>query len=269
MYMETFAEYILNEKSLASKMEIVYYLSKKEKIFFDKSIIVKTELARLFLKYNKIDLDENLVLTACLLCNCKKVENVKDLEEIRKYAKNGADYLETLGFDKRFCKICEELNRYSGSNPREKESDILELVEQFGGMILDRPERIGFEPDEATVLLIHRNLKNKYNRYTEIFLQFVEMLEEINMGEFVEIKALKRLTKMYNETEDLIEFIKKVVNQYEPQIDELIDKRYKKIKSQMFEETANSNRSLFTEETTRRILEKIQGREQAISKSGK
>lgn len=262
--MDTFAEYILNEKNLASKMEIVYYLSKKEKIFFDKSIIVKTELARLFLKYNKLDLDENLVLTACLLCNCKKVENVKDLEEIRKYAKNGADYLETLGFDKRFCKICEELNRYSGSNPREKESDILELVEQFGGMILDRPERRGFEVDEAIVLLIHRNLKNKYNRYTEIFLQFIEILEEINMGEFVEIKALKKLTKMYNETEDLIEFIKKMVNQYEPQIDELIDKRYKKIKNQMFEETTKSNRPLFTEETTRKIIENIQGRKQAI-----
>ena len=29
--METFAEYILDEKNLGSKMEIVYYLSKKRK----------------------------------------------------------------------------------------------------------------------------------------------------------------------------------------------------------------------------------------------
>ena len=63
-----------------------------------------------------------------------------------------------------FCKICEEQNRYSGSEPREKESDILELVDQFGGMLLDRPERIGFKPDEALVLLEHRNLKDEYNR---------------------------------------------------------------------------------------------------------
>ena len=142
--MDTFADYILNEKDLAAKVEIVYYLSKKENIFFDKSVIFKTELARLFLKYNKIDLDENIVLTACLLCNCKKVENTKDFNEIKSFAKKGANYLETLGFEKRFCKICEELNRYSGSNPRERESDILELVEQFGGMLLDRPERLGF-----------------------------------------------------------------------------------------------------------------------------
>lgn len=264
--MNTFADYILNEKSLASKMEIVYYLSKKEKIFFDKSVIVKTELARLFLKYNKLDLDENLILTACLLCNCKKVDTSRNLDNIRKYAKNGADYLETLGFSKRFCKICEEVNRYSGSNPREKESDVLELVEQFGGMLLDRPERIGFEPDEAIVLLMHRNLKGEYNRYVEIFSQFVDMLEQINMGEFMEVKALKKLTKIYGETNELIEFIKKIVNQYEQQIDSLIDKKHKKMKEEMFEEvTAKNNRPLFTEETTRKILKDIEEKKQAIT----
>jgi len=119
-------------------MEIAYYLSKKENIFFDKTVIFKTELARLFLKYNKLGLDENLVLTACLLCNCKRPQNVRNIEEIKLYAKQGAEYLQELGFNKRFCKMCEEVNRYSESNPRERESDILELVDQFGGMILDR-----------------------------------------------------------------------------------------------------------------------------------
>ena len=263
--MDTFADYVLCEKNLASKMEIVYYLSKKEKIFFDKSVIVKTELARLFLKYNKLDLDENLILTACLLCNCKKVKNVRNLDEIKVYAKNGAEYLETLGFDKKFCKICEEVNRYSGSNPRERESDVLELVEQFGGMLLDRPERIGFEPDEALVLLIHRNLKNEYNRYVEIFSHFIEMLEEINMGEFVEIKALKKLIKIYNETDELIDFIKKIVSQYEPLVDALIDKKYKKIKNEMFEKNTRNNRALFTEETTRIIFENLEEKNQIIT----
>ena len=36
--METFAEYILSEENLVSKIEIVYYLSKKTGIFFDKSV---------------------------------------------------------------------------------------------------------------------------------------------------------------------------------------------------------------------------------------
>ena len=34
--MDSFAEYILNEPDLASKMEIVYYLSKKTNIFLIK-----------------------------------------------------------------------------------------------------------------------------------------------------------------------------------------------------------------------------------------
>lgn len=258
--MNTFADYILSEKNLAAKMEIVYYLSKKERIFFDKSVIFKTELARLFVKYNKLDLDENLVLTCCLLCNCKKMENVVKIEEIKYYAKEGANYLEGLGFNKRFCKICEEVNRYSKSTPREKESDVLELVDQFGGLVLDRPERIGLKADEALVLLVHRNLRAEYNRYSEVFSQFINLLEEINMGEFVEIKAIRKLTKLFNECTELTEYIKRVVNQYEPQIDDLINKKHEELSKEMFEEKVNDKRPLFTEETTRKILKDIEER---------
>ena len=222
--METFADYILEEKDLASKMDITYYLAKRKKIFFDKSIIFKTEITRMFLNYSKIEVDKNFMLTASLLCNCKKVDNAQDLESVRTYAKKGADYLETLGFDKKFCKVCEEINRYSNSNPRERESDILELVDQFGGMVLDRPERIGFKPDEALVMLEHRNLKNQYNRYLDTFLEFVNFMEKINVGESVNMTALRRLIKTYNETNDETKFIKEVVYNYEPQIDNLIEK---------------------------------------------
>ena len=250
--MNTFAEYILNEENLISKMEITYYLSKKEKIFFDKSVIYKTELARLFLKSNKLDLDKNLILTACLLCNCKKTKNVTNIKEIHSYAKEGAQYLEQLGFDKKFCKMCQEVNRYSEENKkeeREKESDILELVDQFGGMILDRPERIGFKPDEAMVLLKHRNLKNEYNRYIEVFDQFVKMLEKVDIGDVTEGKAIKEVTKIYNESNGVINFIKRIVNDYEPKIDYFFENKYK-----IIEEGENSKRSLFTEETTRKII---------------
>ena len=142
--MDTFADYILGEKEISAKLEITYYLAKKRNIFFDKSTIFKTEIARIFLNFVPLGLDKNLILTACLLCNCKKIEISNNLEQLKSYAKDGAEYLFSIGFDKRFCKICEEVNRYSGSNPREKESDVLELVDQFGGMLLDRPERIGY-----------------------------------------------------------------------------------------------------------------------------
>ena len=58
--METFADYILNEKNTGSKMEIAYYLSKKENIFFDKSVIFKTEIMRLFLNNVDLEVDHNL-----------------------------------------------------------------------------------------------------------------------------------------------------------------------------------------------------------------
>ena len=255
--MDTFAEYILEEQDLAAKMEIVYYLSKKSKIFFDKSVVFKTEIARMFLNYAKLDIDKNLILTACLLCNVKKINNAQDIESVHTYAKKGAEYLSGLGFNKRFCKICEEVNRYSGSNPRERESDILELVEQFGGMLLDRPERIGFKPDEALVLLEHRNLKDTYNRYLDIFMDFVNFLEKINMSELTSMPALRRLVKIHNETKSIMDFIKEVVYNCEPKIDKLTEKQMNKLSKEMFEDLENPNRPLFSEEAAQRVMRHI------------
>lgn len=178
--METFADYILSEQDYIKKMEIVYYLKKRTDIFFDNSVIFKTELARMFIDDMHIEeVDRNLVLTACLLCFCKKPTNPQDFSRIKSYAKEGAEYLATLGFDEKFCKICEQVNRYSGSSPRAKESDILELVDNFGGMLLNRPERKGFPVDEALVLLEYRNMKGKDNYYLDQFKEFVCMTEGI------------------------------------------------------------------------------------------
>ena len=179
--METFADYILNEKDYAKKLEITYYLQKRTGIFFDNSVILKTELARMFMEDIDLCVDKNLVITACLLCGCKKKKDATDINTIRNYAQDGAKYLSTLGFDKRFCKICEEVNRYSGSNPREPESDILELVDNFGGLVLDRPERRGFPIDEALVLTEYRNLKGCNNRFMEQFKEFIFMEEGIKV----------------------------------------------------------------------------------------
>ena len=91
----------------------------------------------------------------------------------------GAEYLETLGFDERFCKICREVNRYQGDENREKESDILELVDNFGGLVLDRPERKGYPIDEALNLIEHRKLKDKDNRYLSQFKEFICLKEGV------------------------------------------------------------------------------------------
>lgn len=186
--METFADYILDEeKDIDEKITIMCYLEKKlrddpeKRIFFDKSIILKTTLAKMFIEIMNIDVDENLVITASLLCNCKKGAEPQKIGKVKAYAKEGAEYLATLGFDKKFCKICEEVNRYSDSNPREKESDILEIIDQFGGMLLDRPERRGYAPMEALIQLEHANLKDVFNRYLGTFREFIEKMEDVNI----------------------------------------------------------------------------------------
>lgn len=176
--MENFADYILTEEDFKEKIEIAYYLHKKENTVFDNSVIFKASIVKMFIDSMNINVDCNLVVTAMLLCGCKKVKTTMDIDKIKNYAKESAEYLETLGFSKRFCKICEEHNRYSGSSPREKESDILELCDQFGAMLMGRPERTPFPIDETLTLLEHRNLKNVKNIYLEKFKEFGKIAEE-------------------------------------------------------------------------------------------
>lgn len=249
--MDEFADYILNEGDLISKIEIIYFLAPKLKIHFDKSIIFKTEIVRMFLKYAKPKIDYNLVLTASLLCNCKKVDDSQKIGKLKTYAKEGAEYLAKLGFTPKFCKICEGVNRYSG-NPREKESDILELADQFGGMLIDRPERIGFSPDEALVLLEHRNLKTEYNRYLEIFREFVETMDKIEIHGNVNTTVFARLQKLIRETKDIPEFVKMIATDYSI----CIDKKLKELENATVSGREQANRAMFTDESKEKILKK-------------
>ena len=238
--MEDFATYILEEKNLSQKMLITYYLSKKIGIFFDKSIILKAEIAKLFIEYMKIDVDENLVLTAMLLCNCKKTENAQKIGKLETYAKEGAEYLATLGFNKRFCKICEEVNRYSKSENREKESDILEVVDQFTGLILNRVEREAFSTEEALVILQERNLKYTDNRYIDLFVEFVKELEQITIRDIVEVSIIKKLVLLHNKEANVKTFIATLSNRYEDKIEEALRKNEHKV----------AEKALNTKETT-------------------
>ena len=250
--MKEFANYILNEKDLITKMEILYFLSPKLQINFDKSMIFKTEIAKMFLEYTKVQLDSNIVLTACLLCNCKKVDNAQKIGKLKTYAVEGAEHLETLGFDERFCKICEGVNRYSGLSPREPESDVLELIDQFGGMLIDRAERIGMQPDEALVLLEHRNLKSEYNRYLELFKDFVVNINNIQIPGRVNTTIFARLQKLIRETKNIPDFIRTLSIDYCP----TVDKKIREIELINCKKN-NSCRAMFTAEIEEKILKQV------------
>lgn len=220
--MEDFAMYILNEKDCIQKMIIAYYMSEKTGIFFNKSIILRTEIARMFMNYAGLDVDKNKVLTAVLLCNCKKIDNVQKIGKLETYAKEGAEYLETLGFDKDFCKICEGLNRYSGIKRRKKESDILELIDQFSSLILKRAERDAFTPEEALVILKERNLKNVTNRYLEDFILFVKAMEDVYIHDLVDVPVIRKLAFLAEREPTVKSFIAKLANKYSQEIDNLM-----------------------------------------------
>ena len=223
--MEDFATYILNEKDYIQKMIIAYYMSQRTGIFFNKSIVLRTEIARMFLNYASLDVDSNEVLTAMLLCNCKKVDDAQKIGKLETYAKEGAEYLSELGFNSRFCKICEGLNRYSKDEPRAKESDILELVDQFTGLILKRPEREGFTPEEALIILKERNLKDVNNRYFEDFKIFVNAMEKVYIREAIDVPVIKKLVFLCDKEKNAKSFIAKLGNRYSAEIDKLMDVR--------------------------------------------
>jgi hypothetical protein len=179
--MENFAEFMMNETNYMRKIEIAYYLYKTKKMFFDNSVICRTELARRFITTMNLDVDENLIITACLLYSCKKVKVAKNFEQIKYYAKDGAKYLQELGFDERFCRICEGVNRYSGITPREPESDILEIVDNFSGLMLNREDRVSYGVQQALELLVNKNLRDTDNIYLEKFKEFIYREEGVRI----------------------------------------------------------------------------------------
>lgn len=274
--MDDFATYILEEKDLAQKMVIVYYLSKNEGIYFDKAIVLKTTIAKLFIEYMNLDIDENLVLTAMLLCNCKKVENAQKMGKLETYAKEGSEYLASLGFDKRFCKICEEVNRYTKSIPREKESDILELVDQFTGLILRRIERDGYTPTDALIVLRERNLKFQENKYLDQFEEFVKELENIYIKDTIEVAVIKKLVHLHDKEANVRTFITVLANIYFEKIEEAFSKASKEKAREIVEKEKlenndmqakidevvaidkkiqeSSSRALFSEDTVQKVL---------------
>jgi len=276
--MEDFASYILEEKNVAEKMIIAYYLSKKAGIYFDKSIVLKTEIAKLFIEYMELNVDENEVLTAMLLCNCKKVENAQKIGKLETYAKEGAEYLSTLGFSTHFCKICEEVNRYSQSIPRERESDILEVVDQFTGLILNRVEREAFTTEEALVVLRERNLKYTDNRYLDLFEVFIKEFENITVKDVIDVPIIKKLVHLHNKEANVMSYIVAITNVYDEKISLALSKNTKKKTKVMLSDNKseddtqsniekmknlakdhaqalnNSSRALFSGDTAKKIL---------------
>ena len=180
-----FANMILGEKNFLKKLDLAVFLAKKDNNFFDTSVIYKAEITKLFVNKMQIEeIDENEVITAAIMYTCKKVDSAREIERIKKEKNKDFEYLKSLGFSDRFCKICLEHTRYNQPEEnyeREPEGDILELVENYVGLTMHREDRMAFPIDEAIDLIENKNLQGKYNRYLNLFKEFVEIMEEIRI----------------------------------------------------------------------------------------
>ncbi len=189
--MATFAQYILNEQDFIKKVDIVNFLRKKQNIYFNTSVILKAEIARQFIDTMKLDVDRNITLTACLMYDCLKSDVAFANSKYNKTEQEYNEYFKLLGFSDRFCKICAGHSRKekNENEEREKESDILEIVDQFGAMLVHRSDRLAYSVDEALEILVTKNMLNTDNRYLETFKEFVYIMEDI------EVKMLGLLSR--------------------------------------------------------------------------
>lgn len=181
--MATFAEYILGEPNFIRKVEIVHFLKKKQNIFFNNTVIMKAEIAREFIDIMKLDVDKNMVITACLMYSCLRTDTADEAERAKKSIEEDKKFLKQLGFSDKFAKICTEYNRnYVESNEeREKESDILEIVDQFAAMLVNRQDRLAYSVEESMYILKKNNLKDSGNKYLDLFEEFVDVMEDIKV----------------------------------------------------------------------------------------
>ena len=243
-------QYILQEKDFTQREIIIEKLSKKINIFFDKTIIFKAEILKMFIEFSKLEIDEDTVLLAMLLCNCKKPMYFNDFEKVKTFALEGAQYLKEFGFEQKFCKICEGLNRYSGQK-RTNESDIIEVVDKFGGLILDRQERDGYSTTDALILLEQRNLKGITNNYLEEFKEFVETVRNYTIKEQIQVGVFDRLKRIYDNSADVMAFIAELDRDYRPKVKELINTQNTSTTDKIEE-----SKGIFSEEAVKRIFAK-------------
>lgn len=181
--MATFSEYVLGEPNFIRKVEIVHFMQKKQdNLFFNNTVILKAELAREFVDIMRLDVDKNSIITACLVYSLLKVDSPEEPKRAVEEVETDREFLESLGFSKDFSQLCTEYSRLlKFDKPRILESDILEIVDQFGAMLVDRQDRLAYSVDEA-LFMLEGNLKGKKNKYINLFKQFVGVMEDLKVG---------------------------------------------------------------------------------------
>ena len=88
-------------------------------------------------------------------------------------------------------------------------------------------------------------------------LEELPMIESVKISDTSNTTVLRKLIKYYNEATEVTEFIKNVIYKFEPKADKMIEDKNDELANKMFEISSDPNRSLFSEETTKKILSHI------------
>lgn len=199
--MEKMSKYFLSEKDFTKKVEKIFYFAKIEHLFFDKSTVLKAQIAKMFIQMMNLPVDENEVVTASLIYSLRKNDDPTEIKRIQEEIYEDRKFFEELGFDTEFSKFTTQYNRIIEDEKRTNQSDILELIDQFGGMLMHRENRLAYSVEDAIDLLQNKNLAGKENRYLEDFILFVDVLENIKINEGLGVltKFQKEINKLEKE----------------------------------------------------------------------
>ena len=126
------------------------------------------------------------------------------------------------------------------------------------------------------MVLRERNLKYADNRYIDLFEAFIKELDSITIKEVIDVPIIKKLVHLHNKEANVKAFIIALANVYEEKISIALNnntkKKAKNVLSsnkksgdnetvsnmermkELAKTTAKTNRALFSEETTRRVL---------------
>ncbi len=170
------ADALLEEKDLIRKFEIMFYFKKKESIFFNTTSMVKAELMRMFLEEQKIEgVDISEMLTLALIYTVKRIDSPQEIQRMAENKEENMKYIQSLGFSKDFAKNATSYRE--GDVPEEErtvQEKILDIFDQFAGLISHREERIAYKIPQALDVLEKTNLANSTNEYLPIFINFIK-----------------------------------------------------------------------------------------------
>ena len=191
------ADALLEEEDLIRKFETMFYFQKKESIFFNTTSMIRAELMRMFLEDQKIEnVDTSEMLTLALIYTVKRIDSPQEKQRFLENKKENIEYIKSLGFTEKFARNATYYKeKDEKENERTIEQKILDIFDQFAGLISHREDRLAYPIEQALDIIEKINMPNTNNEYLSIFIEFIH---RINISEGANLGVISYLQKEIN-----------------------------------------------------------------------